>query len=146
MKTLTAEEQTKGLPMIATPKLIPMSPDQARKKAREAYMRMCIYIDTQRSEDDAPFVPELSQRTFTRSQLESGFANYPEPKANMEPKRRRTGERQRRHDPVINRKPKPVEPTKVQLIKNILTEHGPQTNVQIAEESWVGAMRMLPNQ
>lgn len=32
------------------------TPEQARQEAREAYMRLCFYIDTQRSED-RPFVP-----------------------------------------------------------------------------------------
>lgn len=58
------------------------TPEEARREAREAYMRLCFYIDTQRSED-APFVPEPvpTARTFTRAQLEMGFSTNREPKA-----------------------------------------------------------------
>ena len=124
---------------------------------------------------DVAHMPEPTPRKFTRWQLESGFADYPEPKRDRTPaqqatfynqlntrrqredaakpgprttpKPSRKGERMRPDRPAIARTPSIVAPpSTIQQIKNILTEHGPQTNAQIAEKlGWtmIGAAKSV---
>ncbi len=82
------------------------TPDEARREAREAYMRLMLYVDTQRAAVTIP-EPLPTPRKFSRSQLESGFANYPEPK--VEPKRgpKAAGVSRRWTSSTAKRGPKP---------------------------------------
>ena len=115
---------------VATPNrqkavLVPMSPEQARRAAREAYMRLCIYIDAQRC-DGMPFASAPSKRKFTQSQLESGFANYPQP-AKREPMRKTSKLIER----LQTGKPKPTKAK--DTIKELFKTHGPMTIAEVAE-------------
>lgn len=152
--------QTMDLPKLRTFDLLSPSEQAAIRRHCQNVVALALRrkygtVAEHVPDPDVAHMPEPTPRKFTRSQLESGFANYPEPKAKPGPQperktnhngERRTwtrggkqssrkGQRQRPDKPVAIVAPKPavVEVSKLQQIRNIIAEHGPITNAQIAE-------------
>lgn len=76
--------QTMDLPPLKPAYLFAPEIQDKAKQAAERMRRLAPMIrlrldaEKESAQLDREFVPEPTPRTFTRSQLESGFANYPE--------------------------------------------------------------------
>lgn len=82
MKTLTAEEQTMYREMLGARKRLQANDKDAMELVMDLVVDFGLWLE--RRKPKRKVVP--TRRTFTTSQQESGFANYPETAVERKPK------------------------------------------------------------